>query len=47
MAIVAIFDLNCWQGNAINIFTNSKIDEVVYIKCLDGFGVKGKCILFL
>jgi len=46
MAIVAIFNLNCWQGNAVNIFANSLINEVVYIKCPDGFGVKGKCLLF-
>ena len=47
IAIIAIFDLDCWQGDAVNIFTNSKINEVIYIKCLDGFGVKGKYILFL
>src|SRR6266700_7678433 len=45
MAIVAIFNLDCWQGDAINVFINSKIDEVIYIKCLNGFGVKGKYIL--
>ena len=45
MAIVAIFDLDCWQGDAVNAFANSTIDEVVYIKCPDGFGVKGKCLL--
>ena len=47
MAIVTIFNLDCWQGNAINAFTNSKINKVVYIKCLDRFGVKGKYILLL
>ena len=47
MAIIVIFNLDCWQGNAINVFTNSKINKVIYIKCLDGFGVKGKYILFL
>jgi len=45
MAIVAIFNLDCWQGDAINAFANSEIDEVVYIKCLDGFLIKGKCLL--
>ena len=45
MAIVAIFDLDCWQGDAVNAFANSPIDEVVYIKCPDGFTIKGKCLL--
>ena len=47
MAIIAIFNLDCWQGDAVNTFTNSKINEVIYIKCLDGFRVKGKYILLL
>ena len=47
MAIIVIFNLDCWQGNIINIFTNSKINEVIYIKCLDRFRVKGKYILLL
>ena len=45
MAIVAIFDLDCWQGDVVNAFANSVIDEVVYIKCPDGFVIKGKCLL--
>ena len=45
MAIIVIFDLDCWQGNAVNAFANSLIDEVIYIKYSDGFGVKGKCLL--
>ena len=45
MAIVAIFDLDYQQGDAVNAFANSLIDEVVYIKCLDGFIIKGKCLL--
>ena len=45
MAIVAIFDLNCWQGDAVNAFTNSLINKIIYVKCPDGFGVKGKCLL--
>ena len=45
MAIITIFDLDCWQGNAVNIFANNIIDKVMYIKCPDGFGVKGKCLL--
>ena len=45
MAIVAVFNLDCWQDNAINAFINSEIDEVVYIKYLDGFLIKGKYLL--
>jgi len=45
MAIITVFNLDYWQGNAVNIFTNSKINKVVYIKCLDGFLIKGKCLL--
>jgi len=45
IAIIAIFDLNCWQGDAVNIFANSEINEVVYIKYLNRFLIKGKCLL--
>jgi hypothetical protein len=37
--------LDVWHGDAVNAFTNSLIDEVVYIKCPDGFTIKGKCLL--
>ena len=47
MAIIAIFDLDCWQGNTVNAFTNSLIDEVVYIKCPDGFVIKSKYLLLV
>ena len=45
IAIVAIFNLDCQQGNAVNVFANSLIDKVVYIKCLDGFVIKSKYLL--
>ena len=44
-AIIAAFDLDVWQGDAVNAFANSLIDEIVYIKCPDGFTIKGKCLL--
>ena len=44
-AIIAAFDLEVQQSNTVNVFTNSLINEVVYIKCLDGFTIKGKCLL--
>jgi len=43
--VIAVFNLEVWQGNAINAFINSLIDEIVYIKCPDGFTIKGKCLL--
>ena len=45
MAIVVIFNLDYWQGDAINAFANSPINEVIYVKYLDGFIIKGKCLL--
>ena len=45
MAIVAIFNLEYQQGNAINAFANSVINKVVYVKYPDGFLIKGKCLL--
>ena len=45
MAIIAIFDLDYQQGDAVNAFVNSLIDEVVYIKYLDRFAIKGKYLL--
>ena len=47
MAIITIFNLDCWQGDTVNAFINSKINEVIYIKCPDGFRIKGKYILLL
>ena len=45
MAIITIFDLDCWKGDAVNAFVNRIINKVVYIKYLDGFKVKGKYLL--
>ena len=44
-AVIAAFDLDVWQGDAVNGFANSLIDETIYIKCPDGFTIKGKCLL--
>ena len=44
-AIIIVFNLDVWQGNAINAFTNSLINDVVYIRCLDRFTIKGKYLL--
>jgi len=44
-AIIVAFNLDIWQGNAVNMFINSLINKVVYIKCPDGFTIKGKYLL--
>jgi hypothetical protein len=44
MAIAAYFDLEIQQFDAINAFTNSEIDELIYIRYPDGFQVPGYCI---
>jgi hypothetical protein len=44
MAIAAYFDLDIWQFDAINAFTNSKIDELVYVKCPEGYDQQGYCL---
>ena len=43
--VITAFNIDVWQGNAINAFINSLINEIVYIKCPDGFTIKGKCLL--
>lgn len=45
MAIVAAFNLETWQCDAVNAFANSLIDETVYIEFPDGFRQKGRCLL--
>jgi hypothetical protein len=43
MAITAYFDLDTEQLDAVNAFTNSRIDEEVYVRCADGYEEQGKC----
>ena len=47
MAIIVIFNLDCWQSDTINAFANSLIYKVVYIKHLDGFVIKSKYLLLV
>jgi hypothetical protein len=47
MAITAYFDLDTHQLDAINAFTNSNLDEIVYIQFPDGFEKPGFFILLL
>jgi hypothetical protein len=43
MAITAYFDLDTEQLDVINAFTNSRINEEVYVQCADGYEEQGKC----
>jgi Reverse transcriptase (RNA-dependent DNA polymerase)/Pol polyprotein, beta-barrel domain len=45
MAIAARWNLEARQCDAVNAFTNSLLDEIVYIKCPDGFKHEGWVIL--
>jgi hypothetical protein len=47
IAIAAQFDLDIHQLDAINAFTNSDLDEEVYIRFPDGFEKLGFCIRLL
>jgi hypothetical protein len=42
MALAVRWDLEVRQLNAINAFPNSKLDEEVYIKLLNGYKLLGK-----
>ena len=44
MAITAAFDLETWQADAVNAFTNSDLDETVYCDCPEGFKLPGFCL---
>ena len=45
IAVIIVFDLDIQQGNAVNAFINSLINKIIYIKCPDGFTIKGKYLL--
>ena len=47
MAIITIFNLDYWQSNTVNTFTNSLINKIIYIKCPDRFVIKNKCLLLV
>jgi hypothetical protein len=47
MAIAAQFDLEMYQLDAVNAFTNSELDEVIYIQYPDGFKQPGFCLHLL
>ncbi len=41
LAIVAYFDLEIWQFDAVSAFTNAPIDELVYVRYPEGFARQG------
>ena len=47
MAITAAYDLEAFQLDAVNAFTNSELDETVYCAFPDGFQQDGKCLRLL
>ena len=42
MALVAAFDLETRQYDAVNAFANAQLPEPVYYECLEGYGQPGK-----
>src|SRR5271169_3715636 len=47
MAVAAYFDLEMRQFDAVNAFTNSNIDEEVYVQYPEGFQSSGQCLKLL
>ena len=47
IAITAAFGLYAIQLDAVNAFTNSKVDKIVYCQCPKGFKQDGLCLLLL
>jgi hypothetical protein len=43
IAITAAYDLEAYQFDAVNAYTNSKLTETIYIECPEGFRKQGKC----
>ena len=44
MAITATFDLETWQTDAVNAFTNGDLDETIYCDCPEGFKLPSFCL---
>ncbi|KAJ6061516.1 uncharacterized protein N7446_005636 [Penicillium canescens] len=42
-ALVAAFDLNLRQRDAVTAFLNSRLEKEVYTRMPEGFGMQGKC----
>src|SRR6266699_2927081 len=47
LTVITRWDLEAQQLNAVNVFPNAKLDEVVYIELPDGFKIPGKIALLL
>ena len=44
MAMAAYFDLDIQQFDAINAFTNTTINKLIYVRFPDGFYVPRQCL---
>ena len=47
MAIMIVFNLEAHQFDTVSVFTNSKLDEIVYCKYPKGFHQSGKYLFLL
>ena len=44
MALVAAYDLDAEQLDAVNAFVNSPIDDLIYVELPNGYKKKGRCL---
>jgi hypothetical protein len=47
MALVAVYDLDAEQLDAVNAFVNSPIDDLIYLELPNGYRKKGRCLRLL
>ena len=47
MAIAALYDLQAHQYDAVSVFMNSQIYEIIYIECPNGFKERNIYLLLL
>ena len=47
MIIIAYFDLDIYQFDIMNTFINALMDELIYVRYLDGFHVFSHCLRVL
>ena len=44
ITITAYFDLDIFQLDAVNTFTNAELNKLMYVKCPKGFTSSGNCL---
>ena len=47
MIIIAAYNLEAFQLDAVNAFTNSKLNEIIHYTFLNSFQQDGKCLQLL